>query len=177
MAKSSARRPSAVLPTPTTAPSIFPSLDRVATPSSPPSTSGPGTRSVNPATVKPHSRARSATARPCPPAPRISSRPATRPSSATGREDHPPFPQQQLGQEKVPFGVDVDRRLEGHDHAAVVFAQDVALLHQRRVARDIDGARGLVHRRRVLAADIPVPLGEKRHRPVPVERLHEVWVI
>src|SRR6267378_1160043 len=168
MEKSSARRASAVLPTPTTAPSIFPSLARVATPSSPPSTSGPGTRSVNPATVKPHSAARSATARPCPPAPRISSRPATGASSATGRKDHPPFPQQQLGQEKVPLRVDVDRWLEAHDHASVVVAQDVALLHQCRVARDVDGARGLVHRRRVLSADVLVPVGEERHRPVPV---------
>src|SRR6266511_829506 len=177
MAKSSARRTSAVLPTPTTAPSILPSRASAATSSSPPSTSGPRRRSVNPATVKPHSAARSATARPCPPAPRISSRPATSASPATGREGYPPFPQQQLGQEKIPLRIEIDRRLEAHDHAEVVVAQDVALLHQRRVARHVDGARGLVHRRRVLAADVLVALGEERHRPVLVERLHEIRMV
>src|SRR6266849_2438815 len=173
MAKSSARRSSAVFPTPTTAPSIFPSRASAATASSPPTTSGPGARSVKPATVKPHSAARSATARPCPPAPRISSRPATGPSRATGRQGDAPFPQQQLGQEKIPLGVDVDRFLEAPDEAAVVVAQNVPLLHQGRVARHVDGARGLVDGRRVLPADVLVPVGKEHHRPVPVERLHE----
>src|SRR6266496_3927673 len=151
-ANSSARRSSAVLPTPTTAPSIFPSRASTATASSPPTTSGPAARSVNPAMVKPHSAARSATARPRPPAPRISSRPATGPSRTTGRQGDAPFPQQQLGQEKIPLGVDVDRFLEAPDQAAIVVTQDVPLVHQGRVAGHVDGARGLVDGRRVLPA-------------------------
>src|SRR3990172_11866996 len=175
--KSVTRRSSAEFPTPTTAASIVPALASAATSSSRPTTPGPGARSVKPVTVHPHSAARSATARPWPPAPRISSRPAMTPSPPAGRERRAALPQQQLGQEKVPLGIDVDRSLEALDHATVVLAEDVSALHERRVTGDVHGARGLVDRRGALAPDVPVPLREEGHGAVAVERLHEVGVV
>src|SRR5439155_706573 len=66
--------PPATTPPPTTPASIVPALASAPTSRSVPSTWAREPRSVNPATVQPASAARSATARPCPPAPRIRSR-------------------------------------------------------------------------------------------------------
>src|SRR6266511_456934 len=172
-----ARRAKAVLPTPTIAPSILPSRARATKSSSLPSTPGPGLRSVKPATVHPHSAARSATARPCAPAPRISSRPATPSSPAPGGKRRTARPQEQLGQEKIPLRVDVDRRLEVHHHSAIVLTEDVAERHERRIARDVHRPRRLIHGRCVLAPDELVPVGKEGDGPIALERLHEVRVI
>src|SRR6266581_5045095 len=172
-----ARRANAVFPTPTTAPSSLPSRARATKSSSRPSTPGPGLRSVKPTTVHPHSPARSATARPCAPAPRISSRPATPSSPAPGGKRRATRPQEQLGQEKIPLGVNVDRRLEVHHHSAIILAEDVAESHEGRIARDVHRPRRLIHGRRVLAPDELVPVGKEGDGPIALEHVHEVWVI
>src|SRR5262249_45274775 len=136
--KSAARRSRAALPTPITAASMAPAAASAPRSSSPPRIDAPATRSVKPATVHPHSTARS------PPAPTIKSRLATGALAPARGKDRAPLSQEQLGEEEVPLRVDVHRGLEVHDDAAVVVAQDVPVAHQGLVARHVHRARGLI---------------------------------
>src|SRR5947208_5041656 len=176
--KSSARRWSAEFPTPITPASIGAERASAGRSSSPPSTRGsaPG-RSVKPATVQSHAAARSATARPWPPAPRIRRRRGIRTLSALGRDGCPPLAEQKLREQEVPLRVDIDRGFEIPDDRAVVLTEHAPLVHQHLVARHVDGARRLVHRRRVLPPHVLVTLVKERDRAVTVERLHEKWMV
>src|SRR5262245_52295141 len=178
--KISTRRASAVLPTPTSTPSIAWRATQADRSSSRPMMSGAASappRSMKPATVQPAAVATSATARPCPPAPTMSRRRAIRWLLPRPWDGGPALPQHQLGEQEIPFRVDVDGRLEPAHDAAIVRAEHLAFGHEDVVPRDVDGTRRLVDRGRVLAANVLVALVEQRDRAVALERLHEVRVI
>src|SRR5712692_1240388 len=124
---------------------------------------------VNPGrTAAPASRtATSAMARAWPSAPKIRSRLATGSLPTRGGDGGAPLAEDELGQHEVPLGVDIGRCLEPHHHAAVIVAQDMPLLHQHVIARDVHRARGLIDGRRVLAPHVLVAVVEEGHGVVP----------